>query len=76
MEELIRMKRQLEKVKEQIARNEGKHESLMQELKEQGFENIDDAEKYLGELEKQISQMEDQFEEEFKKLKAEANDKL
>jgi len=76
MEELIRMKRQLDKVKEEIARNEGRQESLMQKLKELSLKNVEEAEKKLDDLEEKITKLEDQFESELEKLKADADGKL
>lgn len=67
-DELMRMKKRVEDAKENLTRAQANHEAALERLKELGYDNVADAEKALGKLEKQISDAQDAIEDGLRQL--------
>ena len=69
-QELLDLKEQIERAKQEKSKEEGRLESLMERLKkEHDIDDLDTATKKVEELDKDIEELEKKFEDGFTKLK-------
>jgi len=69
-QELIDLKNEIEKAKEEKAKDEGRLASLMERLEEEfGLKSLNDAENKIAEIEKKVSTLDKEYDNGLKKLK-------
>ena len=69
-QELIDLKNEIDRAKEDKAKDEGRMSSLMERLKEEyGLNSLDEAEKKIAEIEKEVSTLDREYDTGLKKLR-------
>lgn len=70
MEDLLNLKRQIEQLGKELARDEGSLAQLIEQLQEQGYRTIEDATEALKQLEADVAEKEAQLSKRVETLNA------
>lgn len=68
-ERLLQLKEELEELKSEVSRLEGKQQTILENLKEQfGCSSIADAEKLLSTMDEEIQQLQEKIDKQLEKI--------